>query len=134
MDCFTNGSASYHFPCIDLKICTKSHTYITIRSNVTEIAILAAWDLVPQSKHSIRRHFFEKVDIISFLVYKLCISTKFHVPITIYSYLIIMTIEDFWKLVARSKCSNGGILGKGLYHIFFSVPNCVSLPRFTLLS
>ena len=38
------GSAACHFARIERKIRTKFHNYITIRSEVTVITILEAWD------------------------------------------------------------------------------------------
>ena len=65
--------------CVSLSV---FHASITIFLNIIKITTIEAWNLVPQSKNSIRENFFGGVCILSFnayqIVYPYQVSCLYH--------------------------------------------------------
>ena len=106
---FSKRSVSYLFQCIKMCISTMFQASITICSKVIVIPTVEAWNLAPQSKNSIRGHFFEKVCILSFSVYQ---NVYFYQVSCFYHNLQQSYCIDYleaWNLAPSLKIAFGGI-------------------------
>ena len=81
---------------------------------------LEAWNLAPQSKNSIRGHFLKRSVSYLFQRIKMCIPTKFHASISIYSKVIVIPTVEAWSLVPQSKNSIRGHFFEGVCILSFS--------------
>ena len=102
-------STSHLFLRTNLPISTKFRAVITICSEVITISLFKVWNIVLQSKNSIRGISQLVSTSHLFLRTKLPISTKFHAVITICSEVITISLLKVWSIALQSKNSTRGI-------------------------